>query len=403
MTIQYISHIKKSYSNFHCSDFSDFDNIDKFVCTIVDLSDSDIWDGVVWDHGKLKVENVFKQLNEAISNSAEKRIIFLLPQNINWVNVEGQNHSKLIADARSYFKNALRRMCFLDNSFDFGMVRGETLLKNGIFAKSDFIFKVDSSYYASLTENNYSKQLTTIKHYISGIIYTFLNLNNENLVLQFLETIGIQTQQDNIPEWLKNYQWFTDDELHAIIHKNNEELKRIKQSSFECTEKLQNNNHFKSILYVSGDELCLIIFEILEEILGISTKDFIDKKLQDLDFPLCNNTFLVEIKGINTNVKSSNIGQLEQHELRYKEELEENNLPIPNSIKRILIINHQRLSPINEREHINNEQIRFAKQKHVLIIETITLLKLLELFRNKTLSREEIIEKISSLVGLLEL
>lgn len=403
MAIQYISNIKKNYYSFHCSDFTNFDNIDMFEFTIVDLSSADIWDGITWDHGKLKVEEKFKQLHEAISNSLEKHIIFLLPQNLEWINVEGLNRSRLIADIRPTFKNALRRICFLDDSFDFAMVRGTTSLKNGTVLKSDFIFKTDPSYFASLTENNYSKQLTTVKNYYSEIIYTFLDLQNENEVSSFLETIGIQFQQDNIPAWLKEYQWFTDKELHSILNKNNDELKRIEQSSLECKNKLQNNNHFKSILSSTGDDLCLVVFEILEEILGIETKDFVDKKLQDLDFALGESIFLVEIKGINTNVKSSNIGQLEQHELRYKELLEEKQTLLPETIKKLLIINHQRLKSIHEREPINNEQIHFAKQKQVLIIETNTLLTILEQYRNKNLSREEIINKISSSVGLLVL
>ena len=58
------------------------------------------------------------------------------------------------------------------------------------------------------------------------------------------------------------------------------------------------------MLISQGDELAQSVYKTLEELLGIDTSKFVDKKIQDLDFELDGIVFLVEIKGINTNVKN---------------------------------------------------------------------------------------------------
>jgi hypothetical protein len=69
----------------------------------------------------------------------------------------------------------------------------------------------------------------------------------------------------------------------------------------------------------------------------------------------------------------------------------------------ILIINHQRNKPLENREPINENQINLSKRNGSLIIETITLLELFEKFKFGEITSEECIEMLSQNTGLLRL
>lgn len=81
----------------------------------------------------------------------------------------------------------------------------------------------------------------------------------------------------------------------------------------------------------------------------------------------------MEIKGINSSVKSENISQLDVH---YQGYIDENTEVDSDKVRAILIINHQRNKPIESREPVHTRQIELAKRNRSLIVETITLLKL---------------------------
>ena len=69
----------------------------------------------------------------------------------------------------------------------------------------------------------------------------------------------------------------------------------------------------------------------------------------------------------------------------------------------MLIINHQRKSPLAERAEVDPKQIDKAIRDDVLIIETIILLKLYEKFLNDEITKEEVYEIFRDKTGLLKI
>ena len=125
-----------------------------------------------------------------------------------------------------------------------------------------------------------------------------------------------------------------------------------------------------------------------------------DKKIEDIRFEYNNDVFIGEIKGIADNVKSKNLSQLDNHFTAF---IDENPNIDEEKIFKLLIINAQRKLPLDKRDPIDDKQIAQAENKYKsLIIETETLLKLFEKYKNQELNREEIIEKLKT-HGILKL
>ena len=161
---------------------------------------------------------------------------------------------------------------------------------------------------------------------------------------------------------------------------------------------MRKNLKFKSILYSNGDELVEVVVEILQEILDVDMSSFKDVKKEDFLIKKDNMTFIGEIKGINSNVKNSNISQLENHYHNYVDELVEGT---QEKVKQILIINPLRGTDVNNREPIHKTQIDLAIRNKCLIIETKVLLSLFERYKKGTYKTEDINLMFTEKIGLL--
>ena len=153
------------------------------------------------------------------------------------------------------------------------------------------------------------------------------------------------------------------------------------------------------MLTESGDNLVEVVSEILGEMLNYDLSGFVDKKKEDFRIKLDSVTFIGEIKGINTNVKSGNISQVENHCRNYEDELNGSK----ENIKGLLVINTLRDKRLAEREEVHINSIDLAEKYGVLIITTVKLLKLYERFVVKEVSSENIIEAFKTQVGLCDI
>ena len=403
MAIQYISYLKKNYTNFVCSTFKHFDQIDKYDLTIVDFGEHDLW---VFTPGmtlRTIVDEEILKLNEAILNSKNGNVLYLLPQDLKIANPHVQGKSVNLSFYLLDFKNKLFVNSNLKDLKEICVVDDETSLKNGAKLKSSFFFKCSSNAYDALTLSDYSEHKTTIKNAFNHYIYTFLDIDNEEKLLDFLETIGISVSHSILPQWLLDLDWFNDKDLKEEIFANQKIIQTSNEKISENRKMLDVNNQYKSMLVSQGDELVKSVFMTLEEILEIDTQSFIDEKVQDLDFVINDVTYLVEIKGVAGNVKNENITQLIAHESRFTDSLNEKGITQPPIIKKVLIINHQRQKKIEDRLAINKQQIDLAIKYDVLVIETITLLRVLESFRKGALSKDDILNLFTAKTGLLKL
>ena len=112
-------------------------------------------------------------------------------------------------------------------------------------------------------------------------------------------------------------------------------------------------------------------------------------------------TFIGEIKGVTTNVKSEHISQLDVHLQSYLDQLEEEQQS--ENVKSILIINHQRNKCLSERQPVHDNQIMLAKRNNSLINETITLLNIFEKFISNEINVDEVKTLFREKIGLLEI
>ena len=229
---------------------------------------------------------------------------------------------------------------------------------------------------------------------------TTLKISDTKGLTNFLDGIGILEKKEVVPNWISEIKMFDDIEQETKISEWQNEVERI-QDNIKCSQnKLADNMRMKSILYTSGDKLVEVVFDILEELMGCDLSGFVDDKKEDFLFEVGENVFIGEIKGVKHNVKNENISQLEVHFQGYLDEHEDKN---PNSVKALLIMNHQNNKAPEEREPVKDTQINLAKRNGSLIIETTVLLNLLEEYRSGKKTREMVIDMIANNSGLLKL
>lgn len=257
---------------------------------------------------------------------------------------------------------------------------------------SDFYFK-DNLNVEVLTESEKSKKKTTVK--FNNIIFTTLKLETENEIEKFIKFIFQNTDEERIPEWVQEYNFNNDLELKKDRKKIEEELSKKELEKRENIDLINKNNKYKSILFLTGERLVEIIKEMIEEMLKIDLSGFEDKKKEDLRVEFEDIAFIIEIKGINSSVKNSNISQLDNHVELYNEE--EKGI----KGKGILIINPERTKSIEERNPIHSSQIKKIEKDENLMITTEVFLKLFELFKQKKIKKEKIKSILQTETGML--
>lgn len=409
MRIQYISNTKKKYKRIVCSTFEDYQTIDTFDATIVDLSDPEVWKTKSGVPESIDCEVALSKLGDTIKNSKKNNIVILLPVDVDYAYSEpfyAAHYCKKqkMSDCLKSLKAILVGCSFLSNSTSIKCEKNVTELKDGTKVKSDFYFvnQRDSGHLLPKTVSYKSEKMTSVYDEFANYYYTFLNISDEDLLLKFLLELGIDSDNNNTPSWLEEMNAFDDEALKEKIKECGDRIDELKKTIESNKNKISDNNYYKEMLVCSGDELVERVFKTLEELLGINLKSFVDEKGPDFVFQLNECVYVGEIKGINTNVKNANISQINVHESNYIDELEEKGKAIP-TIKKLLIINHQRNKPLGEREPINDNQIKLAENNGVLIIETISLLKLLERFRNNKISKEIVIDLFGNNIGKLSI
>lgn len=375
-------------------------SLDEFDINIISLAEEKMWVNFNDDKGSINDYQDLYSLSEMIRNSGKTKVIIILPQNV-----------KYYYDYRSN-GNYYNRCCELKNIIS--ELRWETLTK--LYTPCQYIniaFEntvtkignedVEASFYFNTTENN------ILVSYKSGkptaiicrnVILSTLNLKNYERVINFLKEINLIQDKQDAPKWIEDIKMFDDTQQFEIIEKNNLTIKVASDNIASAMEKINKNNEYKSILYTTGEELVKVVFEILENMLGCNLSQFVDKKKEDFLFEKNGLVFIGEIKGVNHNVKSENISQLDVH---YQGYLEENEDKDQDSVKAILIMNHQKNKALNIREPVHEKQVSLAKRNGSLIIESVTLLKLFEKYLAGSISQEGCLELLKTNTGLLKI
>lgn len=412
--IQIITYDINKYSEYSdklykISKLGEIQALDDFEVCIVDLCNKDLWKHTAGSTSNINSYKDLLTLKEAILHCKKCRILVVFPQNIEfWYNrqyvsngrYEYKNYAKLKdiqKDIMDILKNYLIDFQFMYITYEKTITMiGKTKVS------ADFnLLNYSESNFEPITFSSNSNKVTTVKK--SKYTITTLNiLEDEDILKKFIkEYCKEEGQKEEIPEWIDNIEFFNDEELKENKNKNSTKINELKDSNKEIDTKLNKNLEYKSILYTNGDELVRVVLEILDEILEYDSSEFIDEKREDFLIKKEDITFIGEIKGVSSAIANKNVSQLDVHVQSYLDNLQEEGTQ--EKVKGLLIINHQRNKPIEERQEVHEHQVNLAKRNGSLIIETKTLLKIFEKYKLEKTTKEECKKLFKNSVGLLEI
>lgn len=405
LNIQIISDKETIESHSYNITYSSFDSpvtFDLFDINIINLQDEDLWKNNKGNVNEINCSNDLESLHRLIESNQTSKIIILFPLNYFFqyeLSCKGNYYNGY------YLKDRINNLKIIINTllpqimhYEFIYENSFTKCGNSLFPSAFcFSFVNDNA----LTKAAGSNKATTMQ--ITGnCIITTLSLSEDDCELNdFLDMIGLIDKKPDYPQWLIDLEKFDDKIQKETIKTKEVQIVELQKCIKEAQDKLKKNLRYKSILTENSDNLVGVVFNILEDVFSYNLSGFKDEKKEDFLIKLKSCTFIGEIKGITSNVKSENISQLDVHYQSYLEELAEKN--IKENVKALLIINSQRNKPINERDEVHENQIVLAKRNNSLIIPTIALLTIYEKFLDKQITGERIIEVFTNQIGLINL
>ena len=402
--IQFLSINKANYNEFDCHTIKSPLALDSFKINLIDLNDYEIFNCGRSNYiaaDKIKSKQDLKNLEDMIANSSKSVQIVMLPDNIEiyYGSDYGQyEHSSELKNELNFLSSFLYQYLFAPSRIELGFEPNITKLNNNSLVNSDFYFKSRDLIYITKAEN--TNKPTTIK-LDNNIYLTFLQLDTLDKICDFLFHLKLIEKSSDYPEWLYAHIFDNDEQLNKNIEDCNAKIENLKLEIDATKLQLEQNLYYKSMLIETGDKLVEIVFNTLQEILGVDLSHFVDEKKEDVLFKKDSITYIGEIKGINGGIGNSHISQVDNHKSLYEDKLQEEGAQ-EESIKKLLIINDQRSKPLNEREPIHQNQINKANKEDVLIIRTSDLLNILEKYRQSKLDREEIFKKLATQTGQIQ-
>ncbi len=407
MNIQIITNDtkKSSCENFEVNGLGKPKDFGMFDINIIDLAYEGIWccdfrisDGINCIDDLLSLKKIIKY--------SKKPVVLVLPQNVclkydkDDIYKNYRNSILLKDNLNSLSHNILNKLIDFTNITELIYENSETnICKKPVesafsFTKTNLDFFVNTSTIGSRKATTISKNnlyITTLKV-----------LDDSNILLGYLKEIKLyKDEPEPFPEWLESYQILDDKKQTELIEEHRVKIAKLQQEIDLANERLEDNKKIKSILYTNGDQLVEQVFRILEIVLDCNLFEFIDKKNEDFLIPFQDITFIGEIKGVTSNIKSEHISQLDVHYQGYMDKLQESGTK--ENVKEILIMNPFRNKPLEERTEVHENQIKLAERNNCLMIETITLLNIYEKEVDQEIKPSEIKEVFKNEKGLLSL
>lgn len=372
----------------------DIQSLDEFDINVIDLSANTLWECDVDSRETINNISDFISISEMITNRKKSKLVILYPQNCNftYIKYSSQYSEELKNMLNSLSKKILVKLFQPLSNIELVYENTRTSLQAKEFLASFYFKNEDEALLTSVSSN----KPTAIM--VKNVVLSTLCVDNIEKLIVLLSELGLLEEKQEVPEWFSEISMFDDYKQKEIIQESTEKIGLEQKKIGQAQVILDNNNRLKSVLYTTGDELVELVFEIFEEILDCDLSGFVDLRKEDLLIETEEVIFIGEIKGVNSNVKSTNISQVDTH---YHDYLETHPEVDENKLKALLIINHQKNKAIKEREPVMEQQINLAKRNNSLIVETYILLRVLELYRNNKVTKEKIISILTKKEGLL--
>lgn len=391
MKVQLVNLNGKNGSNFvveEVNKFSSPKSFDMFDVNIIDLRSPYIYQNKESSDYKIIHDNDFYSINKMIFNSRKTKFLFLYPMNVNFYRAFSGEEFIYNTPIKDIIFRISEIFSILNKEleYNFSFERTDTKLSDGVNIRADFYFPERDDFEVLLRSVD-SDKVTCCKK--DNLFLTTLDILTDEELQLFLEKIGLKATSNAVaPDWMSKVMLFDDVEQLKNIEENEVKIKSSQESIAGSKDKLSENSWFKSILYTSGDELVDVVKDIFSKIFDVDFSEFKDKKKEDFTFTFKNKIFIGEIKGVNQNIKTTNLAQLDLHFTNFIEErgddLDENN------IHKLLVMNHQKDKDLKSRIPVDQQQIDMAKNKYdSLIIETVELLEMYDKFTRGEMSQEE--------------
>ena len=380
-------------------DYTTFDkpnSLDEYDINIINLQNELIWRNSGVTSESINGFSDFISLKTMIINSKKAVNIIALPQNYNfcWYYYSNEYmYKKQLKDMLLNFTERLLK-CFFMVSVQDNIIyeNTKTICRDSVFDAAFYFRNIGKP----LTLSDKSEKVTTIL--MNNIVYTTLNLFvSKTNIDDFFSTIGLINKENDLPEWVYNYTFYDDKKQKEIIEENEEKIKVLKKKIDDAKKQIESNLYYKSVLSTTGQSLVDVVFDILQKILDCDLSDFKDEKKEDFLIKKDDITFIGEIKGISSNVKTPNISQIEVRYQEYKDDHMDEN------VKALLIITPLRTVDIEKRDPVGQHQIDVAVRYGSLIITTDVLLCVFDRYLSNKLSCEKIKRTFSTKTGLLTL
>lgn len=363
-------------------------SLDEFKINIIDLNDEGIWRNSQATYKSIDTIRDLKHMGEMIKNRSNSTVILKLPQNLimrynKFGSREGDYHNQ------RELKNMLPEMGNIIQKFlewfDCKILfENTTTIIGDNHIKASFYFENNHN---AVTSSSKSNKTTTIKISETTIITT-LDLNSHEEINCFLTELKLIVNPSIQPTWINGIIFFDDIKQRGIIQEKERQIEEMKIEIDQANRRLVENSKYKSVLFENGSELVKVVFEMLGIMFSCDLSGFIDNNNEDLLFKVNEVTFIVEIKGVTSNVKSVHISQLDVHYQSFLEKLQEKDTE--ETVKALLIINHQRNIELKDRNPIHMNQINLAKRNGCLIIGTATLLRVFDDYKQQKITMEQI-------------
>ncbi len=411
--IQIITYDVSKYKEFsdkvyRISELGEIQALDDFEICVIDLSNKYIWR---YDEAQPTNVNCYQDLltiKEAIINSNNSKIVIVLPQNEEFYYYKKYKSNGYALDNSIQLKDNKGNLIKIINNNLLNIEKVKLSFEKTKTYIDDKSIEADFNFnsykedkFEALTFSQNSNKVTTINK--DKIYLTTLKILDDNEKLKlFIENYCKDKQEkEEMPDWIQNIKFYNDEQLEENKNNNNEKIEKLKDKNIKLEEQLNKNLEYKSILYTNGNELVNVVLEILDEILEYDSSEFVDEKREDFLIKKEDITFIGEIKGVSSSIANKNVSQLDVHVQSYLDNLQEDGKE--EKVKGLLIINHQRNKPIEERQEVHEHQVNLAKRNGSLIIETPTLLKIFEKYKLGKITKEECKKLFEDNIGVLEI
>ncbi len=405
LKIQVISNKKIIRSNDFSIRYAPYNSpmtFDMFDINIINLQDENIWKNNGSQANRINITNDLISLNALIKNNTKSKVVILMPMNYNMLFLYNKydlayEYQYNIKDRLDCFYEILRELITGIGRYQIIFENSRTKCEYSFFDSSFSFLNCDK---IAVTKAEGSGRATTIclneRLYLTTLLMESTNCNFKD----FIEAIGLADEKLEYPQWLIELERFDDVIQRDIIKNDIIKIEELKCEIERANEIINKNLNYKSILIENGERLISVVFDILQTLLMYDLSGFKDEKKEDFLIKLDNITFIGEIKGITSNVKSENISQLDVHYQSYLEKLQEDEKE--EEIKALLIINSQRNKPLEVREPIHKKQVDLAIRNGSLIITTEKLLSLYEKFIANKIDTNRVIKLFTEQTGLFE-